>query len=55
MERIEHTDGNVSRIICEVIEEMCDSYCKWPEEYRQSEEGKMYDERCNSCPLNKLG
>ena len=43
----------VHNILVEVIEEMCDKYCKYPDSYDEDDD-MMYDERCNNCPLNKL-
>lgn len=37
----------------EVVEEMCDKYCKWPEKW--DEEIELYESSiCRNCPLNKL-
>lgn len=49
-----------SGIFQEVIEEMCDKYCKFPEKYRQMfpDESRAEQElqscRCDNCPLNRL-
>lgn len=47
----------VADILGEVIQDMCDKYCKYPEEYVQkygADDERMYDEKCSNCPLNKL-
>ena len=40
----------------EVVEEMCDKYCKWPEMWDEEMEGCELSESsiCQNCPLNKL-
>ncbi len=42
-------------IIEEVLEEMCDKYCKYPEMIPDLDE-QILDETapCESCPLNRL-
>lgn len=35
----------------EVIEAICDDYCKWPDECSNQEE---LTEKCNDCPLNNI-
>lgn len=49
---IQENSIKVTDILSVVAEEICDGYCKWPEQY--DNEYKLYDERCNKCPLNKL-
>lgn len=47
----------VADILGEVIQDMCDKYCKYPEEYVQkygADDERMYGEVCDKCPLNKL-
>lgn len=52
----------VQKIIIKVIEEMCNSYCKYPELIRNKYKDKdpdeaedlLYDECCENCPLNLL-
>lgn len=50
----------VVETIEEVVERMCSDYCKFPEryekEYGDSDEGlkKMFEDHCDSCPLNRL-
>lgn len=52
-------DKSITEIIEEVKEEMCDKFCKYPDQ--PISEGKtedwMYcdeDSPCNDCPLNRL-
>lgn len=53
-------EKTVSKILEEVTEEMCNKYCKFPEEYfskykdEEEAEEKLYSEHCENCPLNKL-
>ena len=42
----------VHNILVEVIDEMCDKYCKFPEQYRGDDE--LYEKHCGGCPLNRL-
>ena len=45
----EHT---VTEILEEVKNDICDNYCKYPEEYEDYED--MLKERCNDCVLKLL-
>lgn len=50
----ESSDGKkktIYKIMEEVVTEMCDKYCKYPESVK--EEDELY-EICEKCPLNKL-
>lgn len=42
----------VADIINEVVTDICDYYCKYPEKYKDYDD--MLDEQCKDCPLNKL-
>ena len=46
-------DKTIPDIIEDVKSEMCDNYCKFPQEYKDQEQ--MWDKKCAECPLNKLG
>lgn len=41
-----------------IKEEMCDNYCKYPQEYKADEDDANWDrlleEKCTNCPLNHL-
>ena len=45
---------SVVNVIEEVMNEVCDKYCKFPEQYTDEDEEKLYEKHCNNCPLNKL-
>lgn len=47
---------SVSKLISHVVEEMCDEYCKWPEQWDTEAEGTELCESdiCANCPLNRL-
>lgn len=51
---------NISEQLEEIKSDICDKYCKYPEIYGIDDEAcqyvldKMYRERCDKCPLNKL-
>jgi hypothetical protein len=47
-------DVTVSKILSEVVESICDEYCKYPEQYKGDNEDDLYSEHCDKCPLNKL-
>lgn len=52
-------EKTVSKILEDVIEAICNEYCKFPEEYSskykdEEAEEKLYSERCDNCPLNRL-
>lgn len=46
-------------LLNKVASDFCDNYCRWPWVYRdpdrEEDEGRMYEEKCNECPLNILG
>ena len=50
----------VIRDLYKVIEQVCDKYCKYPEQYESKYDDpdeaweKMYEEKCDNCPLSKL-
>jgi hypothetical protein len=43
-------------IVEQVKAEMCDRFCKWPDQYKCDESAydRMIDEKCEHCPLNRL-
>lgn len=45
-------DMTVCEQICQVKEEICDKYCKFPSIAPKQEH---LDNICRTCPLNKLG
>lgn len=47
--------ASVTEIIEEVKEEMCDHYCKWPDQYKHvGSYGMILQKYCDRCPLNRL-
>ena len=54
----EHPDEHTSvvNILEEVVDDICNNYCKWPEKWDEEKEGKELSdsEICDNCPLNKL-
>lgn len=47
----------VTKIIQEVVEDMCDKYCKYPNEWDPEEHDgqELWDgEICQNCPLSRL-
>ena len=55
--------STVRETIEKVANEICDHYCKMPEEFNKTHEGNydddnnlevFYEEYCSKCPLNQL-
>lgn len=46
----------IPQILEEVVEEMCQKYCKYPEQWDEEAEGVELSESdiCVNCPLNRL-
>ena len=46
----------IPKLLEEVANSFCDSYCKWPEQWNEEEEGceLCESEICATCPINKL-
>ena len=46
----------IPQILEEVVEEMCQKYCKYPEQWDEEKEGLELSESeiCANCPLNRL-
>ena len=48
----------VTEILGDIEQEICDSYCKYPEICRKEQperaEDLLFEKYCASCPLNKL-
>lgn len=51
---------NISNELAKIAEEICDKYCKYPQEYVEKygdgDESmeKLADEKCNYCPVCRL-
>lgn len=45
-------DNKISKLYDLIAERICDDYCKYPEQYDETE--ALLEERCNDCPLNYL-
>lgn len=45
-------EKTIPQIIEDVKEQMCDHYCKYPEQYDNND--KMIEEQCTHCPLCRL-
>ena len=62
-EAVSNKEGEVMsvvEILQWIIEEICDNYCKWPEQYRKKYKNedeaveRLLCEKCDKCCLNKL-
>lgn len=42
----------VPDILDEIVEQMCDEYCRFP--YEIEDEDRLYKEKCENCPLTRL-
>ena len=48
--------SSITEILEEVKNDICNKYCKWPEEWDEEKEGIELCESdiCANCPLNRL-
>ena len=46
-------DCTVSDLLDYIAGEICENYCKYPEQYGKREY-KLFEEKCSHCPLNLL-
>ena len=45
---------SITKIIEEVVDDICMHYCKWPDQWNE-DDGELSDsEICQNCPLNRL-
>ena len=44
----------MKKTIEEVIEQMCDDYCRYPKEWENKETDLTESDICDHCPLNRL-
>lgn len=51
--KVKNKRKTVVDIIEDVLSDICDHYCKYPDIYKEEEEDKLY-EHCDKCPLNRL-
>lgn len=47
---------NISRELEKIGEAICEEYCKFPEQYGNSDEemDRLCREKCDNCPLSRL-
>lgn len=48
---------NIRQQLEKIAEEICGKYCKWQQMYAdgtEEEYQELLDEKCDTCPLNKL-
>ena len=50
------SDKSITQQIQEIVEDVCQNYCKWPDLYDDEMEGcELADSSiCANCPLNRL-
>lgn len=44
----------ISEILEIIANEICDKYCKYPEQYTEDRFDDLLEERCKNCPLMRL-
>lgn len=48
-------EKSISDIVEEIKMDICDHYCKWPNEWDEEELSKILEDgKCADCPLSKL-
>lgn len=49
-------DKTIPQILESVAEEICQNYCKWPDQWDEEVRGCELSESdiCKNCPLNRL-
>ena len=49
-------EKTIPQMLQEVVDVMCDKYCKWPDEWNEEAKGMELSESdiCLNCPLNRL-
>lgn len=55
-EKLSGMKESIEEQIEKACERICDEICKWPEYYEQMglDNDRMYEEKCEHCPLNML-
>lgn len=49
-----HKIPAISDIMAEVAGVICDSYCKFPELYKDKTDDELWRECCNDCPFHAV-
>lgn len=48
-------DKTIPQILESVAEEICQNYCKWPDQWDEEVNGELSEsDICKNCPLNRL-
>ncbi len=50
------SEKGVSGKMIDILDELCNDYCKWNEKYGDSDEEfeRKLCEKCNNCPISRL-
>ena len=50
------TDNNIVKQLNQIVEDVCQNYCKYPDNWDEDKEGVELCESdiCANCPLNRL-
>ena len=51
------SNRSVTGLLDDIAAQICNSYCKWPDQYKDEngeETDALYDEKCSDCPLKLI-
>ncbi len=52
---MKNKEQTVTRLLEEIVGEICDHYCKYPEQYKDNDDiDEMCAKHCDHCPFNKI-
>lgn len=41
----------IPQLLEDIASEICDHYCKYPEQYQGDKQDDLFNEHCDNCPL----
>lgn len=47
-------EKSIAEVLEEVVQQMCDKYCKYPSMYTPEEWESVFEDICCKCPLMRL-
>lgn len=47
-------EKTIKEQLLDIAEDICDNYCKYPEQWHGDREDLYESETCRNCPLNKI-
>lgn len=56
VEGVTMNERSITQQLQDIVDDVCQNYCKWPDIYDEEAEGVELCESsiCQSCPLNRL-